>query len=153
GEDLITGGKGRDLIRSNDKSADRVECDQGFDFAQVDRRDTVRACEIVFGGRLRVKALARSLHVARGAAALKLECVPPPGCRGKVAVLRGKRTLAKARFAMGKNRTQTVRLKLTAAGRRAMARAGGKSLKVQLRIDAKDASGNGWRTTGNLRLK
>jgi hypothetical protein len=32
-------------------------------------------------------------------------------------------------------------------------RFGPKGLRVQLRIDAKDSKGNGWRSTANLRLK
>ena len=153
GEDLLSGGKGFDLIRANDKSADRVECDGGLDFARVDRRDTVRGCELVLGGRLRVSTKAKSLNVSGGAAALKLKCVATQRCRGLAALRRGNRTLAKARFAMGRSKTQTVKLKLTAAGRRALSRAGAKGLRVELRIDARDSNGNGWRSTANLRLR
>jgi Ca2+-binding RTX toxin-like protein len=153
GEDLLSGGNGFDQIRAIDKAADQVECDGGLDFARVDRRDTVRGCEIVLGGRLRVSTKAKSLRVSGGAAALKLECVATQRCRGIASLHRGNRTLASARFAMGKNKTQIVMLKLTAAGRRALARAGGKALRVELRIDAKDAKGNGWRSTANLRLR
>ena len=153
GEDLLSGGKGFDLIRSNDKAADQVECDGGIDLARVDKRDTVRGCELVLGGRLRVTTAAKSLKASGGAAALKLKCVATQRCRGVAALRRGNRTLAGARFAMGKNKTQVVKLKLTAAGRRALSRAGGKGLRVQLRIDAKDSRGNGWRSTANLRLK
>jgi Ca2+-binding RTX toxin-like protein len=153
GEDLLTGGKGFDLIRSSDHAADRVECDNGIDFARVDRLDTVRGCELVLGGRQRVTTKAKSLNVSGGAAALTLKCVATQRCRGVAALRRGNRTLASARFAMGKNKTQKVSLKLTAAGRRALSRAGGKSLRVELRIDAKDSKGNGWRSTANLRLR
>jgi hypothetical protein len=155
GEDLLSGGKGFDLIRANDTSADQVECDGGIDFARVDKRDTVRACELVLGGRLRVTTAAKSLKLSGGAAALKLKCVATQRCRGVAALRRGNRTLATARFAMGKNKTQVVKLKLTAAGRRALSRVkfGSKGLRVQLRIDAKDSKGNGWRSTDNLRLK
>jgi Ca2+-binding RTX toxin-like protein len=153
GEDLLSGGNGFDRIRANDRSADQVECDGGIDFARVDRRDTVRGCELVLGGRLRVSTTAKSLKVSGSAAALKLKCVATQRCRGLAALRRGNRTLASARFAMGKNKTQVVKLKLTAAGRRALSRAGGKALRVELRIDAKDAKGNGWRSTANLRLR
>ena len=153
GEDLLSGGKGFDLIRANDKSADRVECDGGLDFARVDRRDTVRGCELVLGGRLRVSTKAKSLNVSGGAAALKLKCVATQRCRGLAALRRGNRTLASARFAMGRSKTETVKLKLTAAGRRALSRAGAKGLRVELRIDARDSNGNGWRSTANLRLR
>jgi Ca2+-binding RTX toxin-like protein len=153
GEDLLSGGNGFDLIRANDKAADQVECDGGIDLARVDRRDTVRGCELVLGGRLRVSTAAKSLNVSGGGAALKLKCVATQRCRGVAALRRGNRTLASARFAMGKSKTQVVKLKLTAAGRRALSRAGGKALRVELRIDAKDSKGNGWRSTANLRLK
>ena len=63
GEDLLSGGKGFDLIRANDKAADQVECDGGIDLARVDKRDTVRGCELVLGGRLRVTTAAKSLNV------------------------------------------------------------------------------------------
>jgi Ca2+-binding RTX toxin-like protein len=153
GEDLLSGGNGFDLIRANDKAADQVECDGGIDLARVDRRDTVRGCELVLGGRLRVTTAAKSLNVSGGGAALKLKCVATQRCRGVAALRRGNRTLASARFAMGKNKTQVVKLKLTAAGRRTLSRVkfGSKGLRVQLRIDAKDSRGNGWRSTANLR--
>jgi Ca2+-binding RTX toxin-like protein len=155
GEDLLTGGKGFDQIRANDKSADQVECDGGIDFARVDRRDTVRGCELVLGGRLRVTTKAKTLSRSGGGAALTLKCVATQRCRGVAALRHGNRTIAKARFAMGKNRTQVVKLKFTAAGRRTLSRVkfGAKGLAVQLRIDAKDAKGNGWRSTANLRLR
>ena len=60
--------------------------------------------------------------------------------------------LAKTTFAMGKKKTQTVRLKLNKRGLRLLAKAPNKGMKVQLRIDAKDAARNGWRTDSSLRL-
>jgi Ca2+-binding RTX toxin-like protein len=154
GEDLLTGGKGFDVIRSHDKAADQVEGDGGFDVAFVDKRDTVRGVEIVFGGALKVKVSAKSVNVAGGVAALTLHCVATKGCSG-LAVLRydGKK-IAGAKFKMGKKKTQTVRLKLNKRGLRLLAKAPKKKgLKVQLRIDAKDAAKNGWRTKTPLRLK
>jgi Ca2+-binding RTX toxin-like protein len=153
GEDLLTGGKGFDVIRSHDKAADQVEGDGGFDVAFVDKRDTVRGVEIVFGGALKVKVSAKSVTVAGGVAALTLRCVATKGCSG-LAVLRydGKK-IAGAKFKMGKKKTQTVRLKLNKRALRLLAKAPKKGLKVQLRIDAKDAAKNGWRTKTPLRLK
>ena len=55
GPDSLSGGAGGDLIRSIDRAADSVECGSGFDLALVDRRDTVRGCNIVLGGALKVK--------------------------------------------------------------------------------------------------
>jgi hypothetical protein len=109
----------------------------------------------VLGGRLRVTTKAKTLNLSDGAAALTLKCVATQRCRGVAALHRGNRTLARARFAMGKDRTQVVKLKLTAAGRRTLSRVkfGPRGLRVELRIDATDAKGNGWRSTANLRLR
>jgi Ca2+-binding RTX toxin-like protein len=153
GDDLLQGGAGGDLIRSRDKSADQVEGDGGFDIAFVDRRDTVRAVEIVFGGSLKVKASAKSVNVTGGVAALTLKCVATKQCKGLVKLRLGGKTLAGAKFKMGKKKSTTVRLKLNKRGLRLLANASQKGLKVQLRIDAKDAAKNGWRTDSTLRLK
>ena len=154
GEDLLTGGKGSDLIRSFDGAADQVECDSGFDVAFVDRRDTVRGCEIVLGGALKVKVSAKSVNVAGGVAALTLRCVATKGCSGLALLRYDGKKIAGAKFKMGKKKTQTVRLKLNKRGLRLLAKAPKKKgLKVQLRIDAKDAAKNGWRTDTRLQLK
>ena len=52
GVDALTGGPGRDIIRSRDRAADQVDCGTGLDLAIVDRRDHVRGCNIVIGSRL-----------------------------------------------------------------------------------------------------
>jgi Ca2+-binding RTX toxin-like protein len=153
GEDLLSGGKGGDLIRSRDKAADQVEGDGGFDIAFVDKRDTVRGVEIVLGGRLKVKVNAKSVDVTGGTASLTLKCVATKRCKGVVKLRHDGRTLATAKFKMGKKKSQTVRLKLKKRGLRLLANAPKKGLKVKLRIDAKDAAGNGWRTDSGLRLK
>src|ERR671922_1069166 len=62
GEDLLSGGKGFDVIRSRDKAEDHVDCGRGFDVAFVDRRDFVRGCEVVLGGKLRVKLLRKAVN-------------------------------------------------------------------------------------------
>jgi Ca2+-binding RTX toxin-like protein len=152
GEDLLTGGKGFDVINSRDKAADQVEGDGGFDIAFVDKRDTVRAVEIVLGGSLKVKATAKSVNVAGGVAALTLRCVDTERCRGLVVLRHGGKKIAKAKFSMGEKKEKTVRLKLNRRGLRLLANAPSKGLRVQLRIDAKDAKENGWRTKKPLRL-
>jgi Ca2+-binding RTX toxin-like protein len=152
GEDSLSGGKGGDLIRSIDRAADRVECGSGFDLALVDRRDTVRGCEIVLGGALKVKVAGKSASVSGGAAALTLRCVATQRCNGLVKLRHKGKTLASSKFAMGKTKTKTVRLKLNKRGLKLLANAPNKRLKVQLRVDAKDANGNGWRTDSALRL-
>ena len=152
GEDALAGGAGSDLIRSFDRAADSIECDSGFDLALVDRRDTVRACEIVLGGALKVKVGAKSANVSGGAAALTLKCVATKRCNGLVSLRYKGKSLASTKFAMGKKKSKTVRLKLNKRGLRLMAKAPNKGLKVQLRVDAKDAARNGWRTDSSLRL-
>jgi Ca2+-binding RTX toxin-like protein len=152
GRDRLSGGKGSDLIRSIDHAADRIECGSGFDLALVDRRDTVRGCEIVLGGALRVKVAGKSASVSGGAAALTLRCVATQRCNGLVKLRAGGKTIASSKFAMGKKKTKNLRLKLNKRGLRLLANAPEKGLKVQLRVDAKDAKGNGWRTNSALRL-
>ena len=152
GPDSLSGGAGGDLIRSIDRAADSVECGSGFDLALVDRRDTVRGCNIVLGGALKVKATAKSVDVAGGAAAVTLRCVATKKCSGLVSLRHKGKTLATAKFAMGKKKSKTVRLKLNKRGLRLLAKAPNKGMKVQLRIDAKDAARNGWRTDSSLRL-
>jgi Ca2+-binding RTX toxin-like protein len=153
GEDLLSGGKGFDIIRSRDKAADQVEGDGGFDIAFVDKRDTVRGVEIVLGGALKVKVSAKSVNVAGGVAALTFRCVATKGCSGLALLRHDGKKIAGAKFKMGKKKTQTVRLKLNKRGLRLLAKAPKKGLKVQLRIDAKDAAKNGWRTDSPLKLK
>jgi Ca2+-binding RTX toxin-like protein len=153
--DRLFGGKGLDLIRARDKAADQVECEGGFDLAFVDKRDLVRACEIVFGGKLRVKALsAKSLAIAGNAAALKLRCVGTRRCNGRVALVRNGKSLGSAKFKLTRRQAaKTVRIKLNRRGRSLLARARGKDMKVTLRIDARDGAGNGWRTSARTQLK
>ena len=140
------------MIRSFDSARDRIECGSGFDLGLVDRRDTVRACEIVLGGALRVKATAKTVDVSGGAAAVTLRCVATQKCSGLVKLRAGGKSLASAKFAMGKKASKTVRLKLNKRGLRMLAKAPAKGLKVKLRIDAKDAARNGWRTDSSLKL-
>ena len=153
GADALSGGKGRDLMRSIDRAADTVECGSGFDLALVDRRDTVRGCEIVLGGALKVKVTGKSATVSGGAAALTLRCVATQRCNGLVKLRVGGKTIASSKFAMGKKKTKSLRLKLNKRGLNLLAKASSKGLKVQLRVDAKDSNGNGWRTDSALRLK
>ena len=43
--DVITGGKGRDLVRAIDGSRDQVNCGPGVDRAKVDGIDVIKGCE------------------------------------------------------------------------------------------------------------
>ena len=153
GRDHLNGGKGQDVIRSRDRAADRVECNGGFDLALVDKRDTVRGCEIVLGGFLRVKHNAKSVSLAGGAAALKLKCLASGSCKGKVHLIYKGKSLGSKSYKLKGKKSKTVRVKVGKRGLRLLANASPKGLKVQLRIDAKDSNGNGWRTSDPLRLK
>ncbi|HEY1276859.1 MAG TPA: calcium-binding protein, partial [Thermoleophilaceae bacterium] len=152
GADKVSGGKGSDLIVTRDRAGDEVECNGGFDLALVDRRDRVRGCEIVLGGRLRVKHVGSSLTVHGGAAALKLRCVATAKCRGTAALLYHGKSLGKVRFNLKSGKAKTYRIDLNRRGHRLLA-ASSKARKVVLRIDAKDNMGNGWRTSDRIKLK
>lgn len=151
--DLVSGGTGLDVINTRDKAADQVECDGGFDFAFVDRRDTVRGCEVVLGGTLRVKHSGKVLRVTGNVATAKLTCVATQRCTGTARLLRGGKSLGSKTFSMKRNKSKTVRIKLGPRGRGLLAKASAKGLAVQLRIDARDSRGNGWRTTSSVRLR
>jgi Ca2+-binding RTX toxin-like protein len=86
--DLLSGGKGLDVIRARDTAADTVRCDAGRDFARVDRRDRVRGCEFVLGGRPRVRLAGKAIAVTDGLATLRLRCVAARRCSGAVRLLR-----------------------------------------------------------------
>jgi RTX calcium-binding nonapeptide repeat (4 copies) len=152
GKDALAGGKGFDLIRSRDKAEDQVDCGKGLDLAIVDKRDFLRGCDVALGGLLRVKPLGKVLDVAGGGAAVKLRCVATRGCKGKVRLRRSGKTLAAGSFRMDRAKTKTVRMKLTRRGRRVIAGAPANGIGAKLRVDARDARGNGWRSTARVKL-
>jgi Ca2+-binding RTX toxin-like protein len=152
GEDALAGGKGHDLIKARDKAEDTVDCGSGLDLAIVDRRDFLRGCDIVAGGLLRVKPVSKLIHIAGGGAAVKLRCVATKGCKGKVRLRRAGKTLAAGSFRMKHGKADTARLKLTRRGRSVLAGASAKRIGAKLQIDARDANGNGWRTTARVKL-
>jgi hypothetical protein len=151
-EDRLNGGKGHDLINSRDKAQDLVDCGTGFDIARVDRRDFLRGCNIVLGGLLRVNVPAHALVASHGVVAVPLECVGTQRCKGVVRLRSGGKTLAAKRFDI-KQGSKTVALKLNRRGLRLLDHAPAKGRKVGVQIDAKDAKGNGWRSTDHLKLK
>jgi Ca2+-binding RTX toxin-like protein len=152
GEDLVSGGEGNDAIRSRDGSADQVECGGGFDLGLVDDLDLVRGCDFVLGGALRVRLLRRAVDAGGGVAALRLRCVATRRCSGTVRLRRGSRALGSARFAIGRRKVKLVRVKLNRRGRRLVASAPRRGLSTRAVIVARDARGNGWRTTTRIRL-
>jgi Ca2+-binding RTX toxin-like protein len=144
-EDLVSGGNGNDVINTRDKAEDAIECDRGFDI--------VRGCEIVLGGRLRVKHLGKAITVAGNAASVKLRCVASRRCTGKVRLLSKGKSLGSAKFVLKGRKAKRVRIRMNARGLRLLAKAPAKGLSVKLRIDARDSRRNGWRTTDSLKLK
>ena len=152
GEDALSGGTGFDLIKARDKAEDAVDCGTGIDLAIVDKRDFVRGCDIVAGGLLRVKPVGKVVHVAGGGAAVKLRCVATKGCKGNVRLRRGGKTLATGSFRMDRGKSKRVHLALTRRGRSLIAGTPARRIGAKLQIDARDANGNGWRTTARVKL-
>ena len=152
-EDILNGGKGIDLINSVDRSADQVECGGGIDFALVDRRDSVRGCELVIGGLLRVKASGSSTSAIAGRAPVELRCVASRKCRGSVKLIHRGKAVGSGKFRLKGRKAKTVAIKLNRRGKLLAAGASAKGARVKLRIDARDSKGNGWRTTDAFRLK
>ena len=153
GTDRITGGAGNDTLRSRDARIDRVLCGAGRDVARVDRRDRPSNCEVVLGGTAKVRVLGNSARVIAGRAVLRLRCVGTRRCRGTVRLLRGSRTIGTARFTATRRRAKVVRVRLNRRGRRLLARAPARGVRITVQINARDGSGNGWRTTKRMRLR
>jgi Ca2+-binding RTX toxin-like protein len=151
-EDRINGGKGHDLINSRDRAEDLVDCGTGFDLAIVDRRDFLRNCNIVLGGLLRVKVPAHTLAASHGLVGVPLKCAGTKSCKGTVRLRSGGKTLAAKKFAINQG-SKTVGLKLNRRGLRLLEHAPAKGRKISVQIDARDAQGNGWRSTDHLKLK
>ena len=152
GADRLDGGAGNDVIRAADTRSDRVLCGTGRDLARVDRRDRPRACEVVIGGALRVRVLGRVVDVTLGRAVVRVRCVGTRRCRGTVRLLRNGRSLGTARFTATRRRAKRVRVKLNRRGRRLVAGAPPRGVRIQVQINARDSVGNGWRTTKRMRL-
>ena len=151
-EDRINAGKGFDIVNSRDRAEDLLDCGPGLDLAIVDRRDFLRNCNIVLGGHLRVKVPNKVLHVANGDAALRLKCAGTKRCKGVAKLRSGGKTLGTAHFNIKKG-AKTVHLDLNRKGERLMANAPAKGRSMKLQIDAKDAKGNGWRSTTHVKVK
>jgi len=83
--------------------------------------------------------------------ALPLQCAGTRRCSGVVRLRSGGKTLASKRFNITQ-RSKTVRLRLNGKGQRLMANASANGRRVSAQIDAKDARGNGWRSTERLTL-
>jgi Ca2+-binding RTX toxin-like protein len=153
GADRVDGGAGNDTIRTRDARIDRVACGAGRDLARVDRRDRPSNCEIVLGGSAKVRVLGNTVRVIAGRAVLRLRCVATRRCRGTVRLLRGRRVIGSARFTATRRRAKVVRVRLNRRGRRLLATAPARGVRITVEINARDGSGNGWRTTKRMRLR
>jgi Ca2+-binding RTX toxin-like protein len=152
GEDALGGGNGHDVINSVDKAADAVECGNGFDLALVDRRDTIRACELAIGGRLRVLMPGKP-KLDGDAVAVKLHCIASKRCKSKVVLRHDGKTIGKKKLVrIGDGEKKTVRVKLNKRGLRVLAGDTDGKLKIKVRVDTKDKNGNGWRVAERATL-
>jgi Ca2+-binding RTX toxin-like protein len=152
--DLLRGGSGPDQLEADDSQPDQLRCGSGDDVARVDARDRPRGCELTEGGDERVRVARRTLPVTGGVATVKLRCAKTDTCRGTATLRHGGKSLGKRRFAARRRQMKPVRIHLNEAGRRLL-KSGPhrRTLRVTLRIDARDAAGNGWRSTERVRLR
>jgi Ca2+-binding RTX toxin-like protein len=154
GVDILRGGSGPDLLGAEDSRPDRLRCGGGDDIARVDTLDRPRDCEITEGGDERVRIADKTLAVVRGVATLRLRCARTGRCHGTARLRHGERSLGKAGFAVGRHQVEAVRIRLNDLGRRLLGSGPrGRALPVALRIDARDAAGNGWRSTERVKLR
>lgn len=137
GDDTLSGLGGPDLLLTADRSADIVRCGPGVDLARMDGRDFFRSatgqrCE---RPRRSVAGVAAELGGARSpqtsglvgdkrSAQIAIGC---PGdaavrCRGTVRLAFDGRTLGSARFAVPRNQTKKVTVRMTRSGRRLIIR-------------------------------
>jgi Ca2+-binding RTX toxin-like protein len=126
GEDRIAGKGGRDLVRK--ARAGRLDCGRGPDIVRgVTRRTYLGpSCEtIIEGGVDNQFTVLAQPRPTRSGMELALRCGENDGeplhCSGTARVTASSRTLARGTFARG-SRDRTVRLTLTAAGRRLLSR-------------------------------
>jgi predicted acyl esterase len=94
------------------------------------------------GGRTGTATLQGKLLATRRVALAKLDCRGGP-CAGSLAIRARKRKLAAGSYSIPKNQTARLRLRLTKAGRKAIAarrRSGKKSLPVRVRLEGKSLS-------------
>ena len=103
--DAISLGKGNDIANSIDRAEDTVSCDQGIDLALVDRRDFLRQCELVIGGRPRV-AIKGKPQLDGNRVAMRLKCVATQQCKSVVKLKRKGKVLGREKVTLkrGKNR-------------------------------------------------
>jgi hypothetical protein len=94
-----------------------------------------------------VRAVASALTVRGGRVALPLRAAAPKGSRGTVTVRAATTVLARGPYALAGTATRTVRVALTAAGRRRVARASG---AVRARLTLTPAGGAAVRTAVTL---
>ncbi len=145
--DAISLGKGNDFANSIDRAEDTVSCDQGIDLALVDRRDFLRQCELVIGGRPRVSIKGKP-QLEGGRVALRLKCVATQQCKSVVKLKRKGKLLGREKVTLERGKNRRVAVALNKRGRRVLS--DGDRVKVQ--VVSKDKQGNGWRSVKTVRL-
>ena len=145
--DAISLGAGSDFANAIDKAEDTVSCDSGLDLAVVDKRDFVRQCDLVVGGRARV-AIKGKARLDDGTVAVRVKCVATQTCKSAVKLKAGGKTLGRAKATMKRGKNRTIEVALNARGRRVLS--DGDRVKVQ--VVSKDREGNGWRSSKKVRL-
>jgi Ca2+-binding RTX toxin-like protein len=145
--DTISAGTGDDFVNSIDKAEDTVSCDQGIDLALVDRRDFLRQCELVIGGRPRV-ALKGRPQLDGNRVALRLKCVATEKCKSVVKLKRNGKLLGRGKATLKRGKSKDVEVVLNKRGRRVLSEGD----RVRVQIVSRDKQGNGWRTAKTVRL-
>jgi hypothetical protein len=134
GADTFEGGNGIDRLFTADAVTDRaINCslkpiDSTFDFAGTDLVDPrTRGCDLVQVAAKdqhpTVQIRGRTVSTRGGRAAVRLQCpraAPGGRCDGTVAILKGRRTIARGSYRLRRGQSRTVRLRLR---RRASGRA------------------------------
>ena len=102
--DAIGLGKGNDIANTIDRFTDTLSCDKGIDLAFVDRRDFLRRCELVIGGRRRV-AIKGKPQLDGNHVALRLKCVGTEKCKSVVTLKRNGKVLGRAKVTIKRGKT------------------------------------------------
>jgi len=123
GDDAINGGSGDDIVSSVDGFEDaRLICSTGTDSAEIDLLDPAPpgTCEQVANGArdqhplVRFPSRTARLSKTRRLA-VRMACPRARGrraCKGTLSIRRGKRTVARKRYAIRRGRARTVRVRV-----------------------------------------
>jgi hypothetical protein len=122
--DALDGGNGDDILQTLDGETDQVVCGEGTDGVVSDKPDVRVDCEYI---KYRVlSASSTALHVSKGAVRIPVRCSPATaeGCRGRLALKLGRRTLGTRTFHLVPGRRWVAKITLTRRGRALVTRKG-----------------------------